>query len=127
MLLVCFLGPAPAVRLYTLPCCRESLHSAGAHSAAPAPAAHRCCCPPLLPQSEYPPERYARRAFISNFDGSAGTAVVTSSKAALWTDGRYFLQAGQQLGPDWTLMRQGTPACPEVRAGGAGGGTLRCA
>ena len=45
-------------------------------------------------QSEYPPECHARRAFVSGFDGSAGTAVVTSDAAALWTDGRYFLQAG---------------------------------
>ncbi|GAB4814313.1 hypothetical protein N2152v2_001359 [Parachlorella kessleri] len=64
--------------------------------------------------SEYPPENFARRAFISNFDGSAGTVVVTADKAALWTDGRYFLQAEQQLGPGWTLMRQGTPSCPEI-------------
>lgn len=71
---------------------------------------------PSLLQSEYPPECHARRAFISNFDGSAGTVVVTADAAALWTDGRYFLQAGQQLGPAWTLMRQGTPTCPEVCA-----------
>ena len=45
-------------------------------------------------QSEYPPENFARRAFISNFDVSAGTVVVTADKAALWTDGRYFLQVG---------------------------------
>jgi hypothetical protein len=50
-------------------------------------------CAPFPPrQSEYPPDNYARRAYISNFDGSAGTAVVTMDKAALWTDGRYFLQ-----------------------------------
>ncbi|KAL4428500.1 hypothetical protein ABPG75_002589 [Micractinium tetrahymenae] len=65
--------------------------------------------------SEYPPECDARRAFISGFDGSAGTAVVTTDVAALWTDGRYFLQAEAQLGPEWTLMRHGTPGCPEVQ------------
>ena len=65
--------------------------------------------------SEYPPDCDARRAFISGFDGSAGTAVVTTSAAALWTDGRYFLQAEAQLGPDWTLMKAGTPGVPEVR------------
>lgn len=65
-------------------------------------------------QSEYPPDCDARRAYISGFDGSAGTAVVTATAAALWTDGRYFLQAEAQLGPDWTLMRAGTPGVPEV-------------
>lgn len=44
-------------------------------------------------QSEYPPECDARRAYISGFDGSAGTAVVCTDAALLWTDGRYFLQA----------------------------------
>jgi hypothetical protein len=44
--------------------------------------------------SEYAPDCDNRRAFISEFDGSAGTAVVTTSEAALWTDGRYFLQVG---------------------------------
>lgn len=64
--------------------------------------------------SEYPPECDARRAYISGFDGSAGTAVVTSTAAALWTDGRYFLQAEAQLGREWTLMRAGTPGVPEI-------------
>lgn len=66
-------------------------------------------------QSEYPPDCDARREFISGFDGSAGTAVVTTSAAALWTDGRYFLQAESQLGSEWTLMRAGTPGVPDVR------------
>lgn len=39
--------------------------------------------------SEYPPECCARRVYISNFTGSAGTAVITADKALLWTDGRY--------------------------------------
>ncbi|KAL4556321.1 hypothetical protein LXL04_038969 [Taraxacum kok-saghyz] len=43
-------------------------------------------------QSEFIAECYMRRAYISGFTGSAGTAVVTKHKAALWTDGRYFLQ-----------------------------------
>ena len=64
--------------------------------------------------SEYPPECDARREFISGFDGSAGTAVVTKDCAALWTDGRYFLQAETQLGPDWTLMKAGVPGVPQV-------------
>jgi Xaa-Pro aminopeptidase len=43
-------------------------------------------------QSEFIAECYMRRAYISGFTGSAGTAVVTKDKAAFWTDGRYFLQ-----------------------------------
>lgn len=46
-------------------------------------------------QSEYIANCDKRRAFISGFTGSAGTAVVTLDKAALWTDGRYFLQVRQ--------------------------------
>jgi len=64
--------------------------------------------------SEYPPDCDARRSFISNFDGSAGTVVITAATAALWTDGRYFLQAETQLGPDWTLMKAGTAKVPEI-------------
>eukprot|EP00884_Botryococcus_braunii_P009047 jgi/Botrbrau1/18143/Bobra.53_1s0015.2 len=64
--------------------------------------------------SEYPTDCDARRAFISRFTGSAGTVVVTATEALLWTDGRYFLQAEKELGPGWTLMRSGTPACPEI-------------
>lgn len=65
--------------------------------------------------SEYPPERFKRREWASRFTGSAGTVVVTQDAALLWTDGRYFLQAEQELGPGWTLMRAGTGLCPEVR------------
>jgi hypothetical protein len=43
-------------------------------------------------QSEYAPANQERRAYISGFTGSAGTAVVTKDQALLWTDGRYFLQ-----------------------------------
>ena len=78
------------------------------------PATSQTCRLPAFPQSEYPPDCDARRTYISGFDGSAGTAVICTDSAALWTDGRYFLQAEQQLGPDWTLMRHGTPTCPEV-------------
>uniref|UniRef100_A0A1J3G798 Putative Xaa-Pro aminopeptidase P n=1 Tax=Noccaea caerulescens TaxID=107243 RepID=A0A1J3G798_NOCCA len=63
-------------------------------------------------QSEFIAECYARRAFISGFTGSAGTAVVTKDKAALWTDGRYFLQAEKQLNSSWILMRAGNPGVP---------------
>jgi len=49
----------------------------------------------ILLQSEYLAACDLRRSFISGFTGSAGTAVITTNKAALWTDGRYFLQVGQ--------------------------------
>ncbi|CAK9187567.1 unnamed protein product [Ilex paraguariensis] len=63
-------------------------------------------------QSEFIAECYMRRAFISGFTGSAGTAVVTKDKAALWTDGRYFLQAEKQLSSSWILMRAGNLGVP---------------
>lgn len=54
-----------------------------------------------------------RREFISKFTGSAGTAVITLDKAALWTDGRYHLQASKQLDlTNWTLMKDGLPDTP---------------
>ncbi|KAJ8751981.1 hypothetical protein K2173_000727 [Erythroxylum novogranatense] len=63
-------------------------------------------------QSEFIAECYMRRAYISGFTGSAGTAVVTKEKAALWTDGRYFLQAEKQLNSNWNLMRAGNAGVP---------------
>lgn len=74
----------------------------------------RCQPTHTAPQSEYPPDCHARREFISNFTGSAGTAVITHDAALLWTDGRYFLQAEKQLSPDWALMRMGTEGCPDI-------------
>eukprot|EP00252_Welwitschia_mirabilis_P023369 TRINITY_DN6584_c0_g1_i1.p1 TRINITY_DN6584_c0_g1~~TRINITY_DN6584_c0_g1_i1.p1 ORF type:complete len:717 (-),score=142.42 TRINITY_DN6584_c0_g1_i1:201-2351(-) len=65
-------------------------------------------------QSEFIAEYFMRRAFISGFTGSAGTAVITKDKAALWTDGRYFLQAENQLGPGWMLMRAGNTGVPTI-------------
>ncbi|KIJ63046.1 hypothetical protein HYDPIDRAFT_182399 [Hydnomerulius pinastri MD-312] len=62
--------------------------------------------------SEYPSQADARRAFISGFNGSAGCAIVTLTNAFLFTDGRYFLQAEQQLDKNWTLMKQGLPDVP---------------
>jgi len=59
--------------------------------------------------SEYVASYFERRAFVSGFTGSAGTAVITLGGAYLWTDGRYFLQAEQELSSDWELMRSGTP------------------
>ncbi|PKU88105.1 aminopeptidase P2 [Dendrobium catenatum] len=63
-------------------------------------------------QSEFIAECFMRRTYLTGFDGSAGTAVVTKDKAALWTDGRYFLQAEKQLGRDWILMRSGNIGVP---------------
>ncbi|KAJ3343645.1 hypothetical protein HDU93_007526 [Gonapodya sp. JEL0774] len=63
-------------------------------------------------QSEYIADCDKRRSWISGFTGSAGTAVVTSTLALLWTDGRYFLQASQQLDSNWTLMKSGIPDVP---------------
>ena len=48
-------------------------------------------------QSEYYATHWAARTWITGFNGSAGTAVVTTNQAGLWTDSRYFLQAAQQL------------------------------
>ena len=48
-------------------------------------------------QSEYVGDYWKARAYMSGFTGSAGTVVVTADKAACWVDGRYFLQAAQQL------------------------------
>ncbi|XP_024023589.1 probable Xaa-Pro aminopeptidase P isoform X4 [Morus notabilis] len=58
-------------------------------------------------QSEYVSGRDKRREFVSGFSGSAGLALVTINEARLWTDGRYFLQATQELSDQWTLMRMG--------------------
>ncbi|KAI8924416.1 aminopeptidase P [Entophlyctis helioformis] len=63
-------------------------------------------------QSEYIAPCDARRAYISGFTGSAGVAVVTSTKAALWTDGRYYLQGSQQLDSNWILQKDGLPEVP---------------
>ncbi|KAJ3158864.1 hypothetical protein HDU86_002552 [Geranomyces michiganensis] len=63
-------------------------------------------------QSEYIADVDGRRAYISGFTGSSGLAVVTLDKAALWTDGRYYLQASQQLDSNWTLMKVGLPKVP---------------
>ncbi|KAJ3382775.1 hypothetical protein HDU84_004056 [Entophlyctis sp. JEL0112] len=61
-------------------------------------------------QSEYIAECDARRAFISGFTGSAGLAVVTLNEAALWTDGRYFVQAELQLDArHWILHKADAP------------------
>ncbi|KAG9285862.1 hypothetical protein G9A89_013287 [Geosiphon pyriformis] len=63
-------------------------------------------------QSEYIAACDGRRGFISGFTGSAGLAIVSKNSAALFTDGRYFLQASLQLDSNWTLMKQGLPCVP---------------
>ena len=66
---------------------------------------------------EYVPDMFKVREYLSGFDGSAGTLVVTATEAALWTDSRYFLQAERQLaGSGIVLMKlkmPGTPAIPQ--------------
>ncbi|XP_030841519.1 xaa-Pro aminopeptidase 1-like [Strongylocentrotus purpuratus] len=63
-------------------------------------------------QNEYIAECDCRRPFITGFTGSSGTAIVTEMKAAMWTDGRYFLQAAKQMDQNWTLMKMGMPKTP---------------
>ncbi|MBR2777066.1 MAG: aminopeptidase P family protein [Prevotella sp.] len=68
-------------------------------------------------QSEYVADHWKGREWISGFNGSAGTAVVTLTSAALWTDSRYFLAAEEQLkGTEYQLMKlkiEGTPTIAE--------------
>ncbi|MBQ5621001.1 MAG: aminopeptidase P family N-terminal domain-containing protein, partial [Bacteroidaceae bacterium] len=66
-------------------------------------------------QGEYVPEHWQTRQWISGFDGSAGTAVVTLSDAALWTDSRYFIAAEEQLaGTPFSLMKDGLAETPSI-------------
>lgn len=53
-----------------------------------------------------------RREFISGFSGSYGDAIVTMEKAVLWTDGRYHLQADEEMDCNWLLMREGHKNIP---------------
>ena len=53
--------------------------------------------------------KLSHKIFHYDFHPIKGTAVITSTKAALWTDGRYFLQASMQLDENWVLMKQGSP------------------
>ena len=64
---------------------------------------------------EYIPEHWKTRQWISGFNGSAGTAVVTLNHAALWTDSRYFLAAAEQLeSTPFMLMKQGLSDTPSI-------------
>lgn len=65
--------------------------------------------------SEYVGEYFKTREYMSGFTGSAGTLIVLSKEAALWTDGRYFIQAAAQLaGSTITLMKSGQPGVPTI-------------
>lgn len=64
---------------------------------------------------EYVPEHWEGRKWISGFNGSAGTAVVTMDAAALWTDSRYFLAAAEQLeGTEFKLMKERVEGTPSI-------------
>lgn len=66
-------------------------------------------------QSEYVPDHWKGREWISGFNGSAGTAVVTMEAAALWTDSRYFLAAERQLeGTEFQLMKLRVAGTPTI-------------
>lgn len=66
-------------------------------------------------ESEYVGEYFKCRQFMTGFTGSAGTAVITGEEAGLWTDGRYFVQAGKQLeGTGVTLQRMGQAGVPTI-------------
>ena len=63
--------------------------------------------------SEYLPEEWQERSWLSGFTGSAGFVVVTAEKAGLWTDGRYFVQAPKELqGSGIELMKEGAEGTP---------------
>ena len=68
-------------------------------------------------QSEYPPERWKARAWLSGFQGSAGMVVVTQKKAGLWTDPRYHIRAAQELAGSgielFKFGQQGVPSYTE--------------
>ena len=66
-------------------------------------------------QTEYVGEHFKARAYITGFTGSAGTALISMLDARLWTDGRYFIQAGKQLeGTTVQLMKMGEPDVPTL-------------
>ncbi|WP_418417870.1 aminopeptidase P family protein [Blautia sp.] len=65
--------------------------------------------------SEYVGDYFKCRKYITGFTGSAGTAVITMDMAGLWTDGRYFIQAAQQLeGTTVELFKMGEPEVPTI-------------
>ena len=66
-------------------------------------------------QSEYVGDYFKAREFITGFTGSAGTAVITQNESGLWTDGRYFIQAENELsGSGVKLYKMGNPDVPTI-------------
>lgn len=66
-------------------------------------------------QTEYVGEYFKARKYITNFSGSAGTAVVTAHEAKLWVDGRYFIQAAEQIaGTTVEMMKMAEPGVPTI-------------
>lgn len=64
-------------------------------------------------QSEYVGDHWKTRVWISGFTGSAGTVVITMKEAGLWTDGRYFIQAANQIkDSEIKLFKMGIPGVP---------------
>ncbi len=85
--------------------------------------------------SEYVGEYFKCREYVSGFDGSAGTLLISTDMAGLWTDGRYFIQAKEQLeGSDIILFRSGEENVPDIysyikeniKIGGCLGFDARC-
>ena len=67
-------------------------------------------------ESEYVGDYFKARKYMTGFTGSAGTAVITQKEAGLWTDGRYFIQAQQQLeNSPVTLFKMGEEGVPTVK------------
>lgn len=67
-------------------------------------------------ESEYVGDYFKARKYMTGFTGSAGTAIITMTEAGLWTDGRYFIQAEQQLqGTGVTLFKMGEEGVPSVK------------
>lgn len=67
-------------------------------------------------ESEYVGEHFKARKYITGFTGSAGTAIITMTEAGLWTDARYFVQAGRQLeGTTVTLYKMGEEGVPTIK------------
>lgn len=65
--------------------------------------------------SEYPSEHWASREWASGFTGSAGTLVITKDRALLWTDGRYYIQAAEQLDGTTIQFQRGSDlGCPTI-------------
>lgn len=77
---------------------------------------HACLIPSSDPHiSEYLPDHWAARRYFSGFTGSVGTLVVTETASALWVDGRYFVQAENQLaGTEISLQKMRLPGVPTV-------------